>query len=207
MQLTEALSKLKGLNQRVLHTSDAMALLGARKSHASKLLARLEKSGHMLRLKRGLWAFTGGLDPLLLVESLTAPFPSYVSLQSALYHHGMISQIPRVTYCVSLARSRVYKTAVATFSVHHVAPGFFTGYEETGERLIKMATCEKALLDFLYLGPSRSRLFAALPEVELPSAFNVKRARRFVKLIKAPQRRTWVAKRLESLLAMSGHRT
>lgn len=200
MQLVEVLSRLQGLNQIVVTTSDVMALLGAQKSHASKLLSRLADSGHLVRIKRGLWAVSEGLDPLLLVESLTAPFPSYVSLQSALYHHGMISQIPRVTYCVSLARSRVYETPVATFSVHHIAPGFFTGYEETGQRAIKMATREKALLDFLYLGPSRSRLFAALPELDLTSAFNVNRARRFLDLIKAPRRRALVAKRLESLL-------
>ncbi len=200
MRLTEALSRLRSLNQQAIRTADAMALFNAEKSSASKILARLEKSGHMVRIKRGLWAFTEGLVPLALVEPLTAPLPSCISLQSALYHHGMISQIPRVTYCVSLARSRVYNTPAGTFSVHHIAAGFFTGYEAIGERYIKMATPEKALLDFLYLGPSRSRLFAALPELELPSGFSVRRARGFMKLIASPRRRSMVSKRLEALL-------
>ena len=32
--------------------------------------------------------FPGRLDPLAVPERLTAPQPAYVSLQSALYHHG-----------------------------------------------------------------------------------------------------------------------
>ena len=44
----------------------------------------------------GLWATDLSLDPLRLPEYLTAPLPSYVSFQSALFFHGMISQIPNV---------------------------------------------------------------------------------------------------------------
>ena len=54
------------------------------------------------------------------------------------------------------------KTKLESFSIHHVAPEVFGGYDET-ERGAKLATAEKALFDFAYLSGGRSRLFASLP--------------------------------------------
>jgi predicted transcriptional regulator of viral defense system len=48
---------------------------------------------------------------------LTAPFPAYVSLQSALYLHGMVSQVPAVTYAVMLARARRFVTPLGTVAI------------------------------------------------------------------------------------------
>ena len=200
MTLMDTLGKLKAMAQPVFRTADIMAALNVEKSHASKLLERLAQHGHILRLKRGLWTLADNFDPLELVPHMTAPFPSYVSLQSALYYHDMISQIPEVIYCVSLARTRVYKTPVATISVHHIPGSFFFGYEEKGERRVRMALPEKALLDILYLSQARSRLFAALPEIELPRQFRVKRARYMIQKIADPRRKTLVSNRFEQLL-------
>jgi len=143
---------------------------------------------------------TEDAEAVALVPHLTAPLPSYVSLQTALYHHGMISQIPSVVYAVSLSRTRRFATAVAEFSVHHVAPGWFFGYEALGERRIPMAVPEKALVDVLYLSPTRSRIFSALPEVELPKGFGIRAARRMVDRIPDARRREMVHRRLEPLL-------
>ena len=131
---------------------------------------------------------------------LTAPLPSYVSLQTALYRHGMIEQIPERIYAVSLARSRVFTTPLGTASIHHVAAGFFTGFETEGRDGLCIATPEKALVDLAYFGPARSRLFAALPELELPGRFNVNHARGFLALIAGLRRRTFVTRRLDALL-------
>ena len=201
MTLSEALVKIKSLEQRVFRTADVMVALDIKKSHASKLLERLARNGHFVRLKRGLWAVAEGLEPLALVPHMTAPFPSYVSLQSALYCHDMISQIPEVIYCVSLARTRRYMTPLATISVHHIPGSFFFGYEEMGEQHLKIALPEKALLDILYLSQARSRLFAALPEVELPPQFNIKRAQDMIRKIADSRRRTMVLRRFEQLIS------
>lgn len=200
MTLSEALGNIKAMVQPVFRTVDVMVALDVRKSHASKLLERLARHGHVMRLKRGLWAIAEGLEPLTLVPHMTAPFPSYVSLQSALYYHDMISQIPEVIYCVSLARTRTYKTPVATISVHHIPSSFFFGYEEIGDRGVRVATPEKALLDILYLSQARSRLFAALPEVEFPQRFNIKQAHRMIRKITDSRRRTLVLNRFHRLL-------
>ena len=112
MKLIEVHARLKKMAVPVFRTADVMAYLDIRKEHASNLLARLEDTHHIVRIKRGLWVFPEGIDPLAVPEYLTAPFPSYISLQSALYYHGMISQIPAITYSVSPARTHVYKTSL-----------------------------------------------------------------------------------------------
>ena len=63
-----------------------------------------------------------------------------------------------------------------------------------------LAAPEKALVDFLYLGPARSRLFRALPELGLPPKFSVKRARAILARIEPP-RRPLVGRALERALA------
>lgn len=200
MTLLDALSTLAAMDAHVFATRDAAACLHVPNGHASVMLARLSAYGQVIRLRRGVWAFPGRVDPLALPECLTAPFPAYVSLQSALYLHGMISQIPVVTYAVSQARTRQFATPLGTVSIHHVQPGFFFGFEDTGPKGGRLATPEKALVDFLYLTPARSQLFRALPEIEWPKRFRPRAARAMVNLIEPASRRTLVARKLEDLL-------
>ena len=86
-------------------------------------------------------------------EFLTAPFPADVSLQSALYLYGMVSQVPSVTHAVTLTRTRRFATPLGAVSLHHVKPAFFFGYEDAGRTGGRLATPEKALVDFLYRPP------------------------------------------------------
>jgi hypothetical protein len=139
-----------------------------------------------------LWAFKEKVEILALPEYLTKPFPSYVSLQSALYYHGMISQIPAITYAVSIGRTKKYKTPLGVVSIHHVNPHFFFGYKSIGKDIAKMASPEKALIDFFYLSPARSHLFKALPELELPQKFSTKKAYEIIDKIKSKRRKSLV---------------
>jgi predicted transcriptional regulator of viral defense system len=184
----------------VFQTSDAAAYLGIGNAHASQLLSRLATSGHLARLGRGRWGFEDRIDPFALPEYLTAPYPSYVSLQSALYHHGMIAQIPSVIYAVSIARTKKYVITMGTVSVHHIDPSFFFGYRFAGKGPGKIATPEKALIDFLYLSPARTRLFQALPELEFPRGFKVNEARKTIRRIRPVRRRNHVRRLFEEIL-------
>jgi predicted transcriptional regulator of viral defense system len=198
--LLDAFSALTAMDVRGFTTREAAARLRVPNGHASVLLARLAAGGHLLRLRRGVWAVPGRVDVLALPEYLTAPLPAYVSLQSALYLHGMISQMPAVTYAVTLARTRRYTTPIGAVSLHRVQPTFFFGFEDHGDAGGRLATPEKALVDFLYLAPARSGLFRALPELEWPKKFRVSTARAIVERIVPVRRRTLVARRLEALL-------
>ena len=199
MKLIDVHAKLVALNQSVFTTRDVAACLNTTGSHASLMLRRLSKSGHIVALMRGLWAFPDKVDTLALPSLLTTPFPSYVSLQSALYYHGMVSQIPSITYSVSIARTKLYRTALGDVSVHHVDPSFFFGFERSDTEPIWMAIPEKALLDVLYLSSTKSRLFTTLPELEIPKSFSVNRLQKMIKKITSRQRRTLVYNRLNEL--------
>jgi predicted transcriptional regulator of viral defense system len=204
VRLVDALGALESLDAPAFTTGEAAARLRVPNGHASVSLARLQEAGMLVRLRRGLWAFRDRVDPLALPELLTAPFPAYVSLQSALYLHGMVSQVPAVTYAVTLARTRRLVTPLGTVSVHHVQPGFFFGYEDVGPSGGRLATPEKALVDFLYLTPARSRLFRALPELDWPETFRKGVARSIVRRIHSPSRRKRVGVALQELLSAPG---
>ena len=95
-----------------------------------------------------------------------------------------------------LSRGR-YAPSTANLTVP--SPEFFGGCE-VRESGIQLARPEKALLDVLYLANTRSRLFARLPELELPPRFNVRDARRWIARISSPYRRTMVTRRLNAIL-------
>ncbi len=200
MRLIEAQTKLMNLKIPVLQTSDVSAYLKISRMHASKVLGRLGEVGIMLPVARGLWFFPDKVDPLMFPEYLTAPFPAYVSLQTALYFHGMISQIPKAVYAVSLARTKRYQTSLATISIHHIDPSFFFGFDVVKDGNIKIATPEKALLDTLYLAATRSLLFRVLPELQLPASFNIKSAFAMINKIPSLRLRTLVQKRFERVV-------
>lgn len=195
MEITEFLKKLKQLNQPCIQTRDAAAFLNLTTSHTSKVLERLAKHNHLVHVTRGLWAFPEKLDVLALPEYLTMPFPTYISLQTALYHHGMISQLPTTIYAVSLARTKTFSTPLGEFSIHHLEENFFSGFELLPGSLIKMATPEKALIDIIYLSAAKTHLFHTLPEIELPEKFNLKTADAIIARIPSAKRRTMVKNR------------
>ena len=199
MNASEALSRLKKLGVPVATTADAAAVLGLSSSAASHTLRRLAAAQLIAAVRKGVWALTDQPDRLGLIEYVTAPYPGYLSLQSALYQHGMIDQIPSMIYVVTLARTARVGTPFATYSLHHVQPAFFDGYESVAGSGVKLATPEKALVDFFYLSPTRARLFAALPELRLPETFRWKTARLWVRQIPSTRMRTIVNRRLQEL--------
>jgi predicted transcriptional regulator of viral defense system len=200
MKLIDAHAQLLAMGQPIFSTVDASVCLGIGRAYASKVLTRLSNAGHVVPLRRGVWGFEDKIQRMAVAQHLTAPFPTYISLQSALYYHGMISQIPSVTYAVSLARTRKFNTSLGVVSVHHVDPSFFFGFKSSGDQGALLAVPEKALLDILYLSPAKTRLFRVLPELELPKSFRIPEARRMVRRIRSLQRRTLVNNLLEEII-------
>jgi len=166
--------------------------------YASKLLARLARDGLIVRLRRGLWAVTTQVNPYTLPPYLTAPYPSYISAWTALYHHGLIDQIPQQIYVVSLDRSKKIKTPVAMFAVRHISPALFEGY--TARDGVFMATPEKALFDAIYLAGALGRQHAFFPEVEIPKRLDRHQVRRWVHRISSTRMRVLVESKIESIL-------
>ena len=120
-------------------------------------------------------------------------------MQSALFHHGLIEQIPSVIYAVTPARPRRLKTPLGTISFHRMPPELFKGFELSPQSDAKIATPEKALFDLLYLAPGRSRVFSSQPELTIPRRFQWQRLKEYTKLVKSPARSGYIAERIRSL--------
>jgi len=199
MNSRDAYAALRRLGVPVITTADAAAALRQSTSAAAKTLSRLASSGLVTAVRHGTWWVDGQVDPYRLPDYLTAPMDSYISLHSALHIHGLIEQIPEVIYVASLARSQRITTSAAAFSVHHLAPEVFGGYE-VNEAGLRLATAEKALFDVAYLSAGRSRLFTALPELELPRRFRRSELKRWLTRIPSERSRTITTRKLGDFL-------
>jgi predicted transcriptional regulator of viral defense system len=200
MNAADALGQLRSLRVPVLTTSDAAAALGLRIDAASQTLRRLGRAGLVFPLRRGLWAIDAPPDRLLLAEYVTAPYPAYVSLQSALYLRGMIEAIPQVVYVVSLARSASVRMAGTAFSIHHLPAELFGGFDRDEQTGVKLARPEKALFDMAYLSGTRARLFRSVPEIAIPRGLKVADARSWIGRIGSPRLRTLTSNRFDALI-------
>jgi predicted transcriptional regulator of viral defense system len=203
MKASDAYARLRRLRRPVVETADAAAALQTSTVTASKTLSRLAESGLVTVVRHGTWWLDGPVDPYVLAGYLTPPFDGYLSLQTALHLRGMVEQIPEVHYVVSLARSQRVVTSVATFSIHHIAPEVFGGYEETSGG-VRLATAEKALFDFAYLSAGRSRLFTSLPELTLPRGFRRSVLKSWVAKIPSDRSRTITERKLEAFIRSAG---
>ena len=184
----------------VITTADAAAALRLRPETASQTLRRLAAAGLVFSVRRGLWTLDMLPDQASLAEHITAPYPAYVSLQSALHLRGMIDQIPAMLYVVSLGRAARVETAAGTYSLHHLPPELFGGFEIDQDAGVKLATPEKAIFDFAYLSGTRSRTFRALPELELPRSFRRGRVRTWIRRIPSRRLRTLTSRRLDEIV-------
>lgn len=199
MNQIEALRQIQGLGVPAFETRDVSALLRVSPANASVLLGRLARHGMVKRLTRGRWTLAGH-PTALLAEQVAAPAPTYVSLQSALFRHGVIEQVPGMIYAVTLGRTRRVVTPDGTVSLHRMPPELFDGFELADDGA-KVATVEKALFDLIYLSPTRSRLFVKLPEIELPPRFRWTETKRWTKRIVGKSRRSFVESKLAELRA------
>lgn len=204
MNQIEALRRLQSLGTPVFETRDASALLAVTPANANMILRRLANQGLLVHLARGRWLSNRTISRFALPELISAPSPAYVSMQSALFHHGLIEQIPAVIYAATLGRPRRTTTPMGVISFHRLPAELFTGFEVNDDGA-KIATPEKALFDVLYLGPARSRLFARMPEMEFPREFRWPQLRDFAKSVKSPNRRTFIERRIDEIIRASKH--
>jgi predicted transcriptional regulator of viral defense system len=203
MKSTEALAALGNFGKRVVTTSEAAALWQVSSSMASKTLSRLGSAGLVQEVRSGVWA-VGSVVPDILevVPVLTRPYPSYVSMYSALFRHGMIEQIPRSLHVISLGRPKRVVTTLGTVVIHHLQPELFGGYQGETSYRSGLASPEKALVDTVAVLSSRGGN-VTLPEVELPNSFNTDEVKRWTEKIPSLRVRTIVTQNLDRIIELS----
>ncbi len=119
-------------------------------------LRQLRDAGEIIRVKKGLYipsapsAASALVDPLVLAGLIYGP--SYVSLETALAHHGLIPERVNEITSMTTKRSRSFETPVGRYSYHSLNIRAFscgvTLEEATGGSYF-LATPEKALCDRL----------------------------------------------------------
>ena len=99
-------------------------LLADRSEPARKVLVhRAVTAGEVIRLKPGLFLLAPEFrktHPHPFIIAATLHFPSHVSLESALAHHGLIPEAVFQVSSVTSSRSRTFKTPVGVFSFMRV---------------------------------------------------------------------------------------
>jgi len=81
---------------------------------------------------------------------------SYVSLQSALAHYGLIPEYVPVVTSVTTGRPEHVDTELGSFLFKHIKTSFFNEYiqvEVAANQHVFIATPEKSLMDLIYLTP------------------------------------------------------
>ncbi len=205
MNQIEALQRLRTLATAVVESRDVAALLQVSASNATTILRRLAAEEMIIHLSRGRWLVDQKTDRLALPELISAPDPAYISLQSALFHHGVIEQIPSILYAVTPGRPRRLRTPIATISFHRMPPELFQGFQLSSASDAKIAIPEKALFDLIYLAPGRSRMFAKLPELTIPRRFQWQRLKEYTELVKSAGRRAFIADRIKAIRSTSSN--
>lgn len=144
----ETLQQLGKQGGKIL-TLQALSLAsGLREETVRKALRRLEAKGYVKRLGKMLYA-NGLFLPSLEEIAMILGRPCYVSFESGLERHGLISQMPLVLTCASAAESGSKETPFGEIVFHRLQPSLFFGYAASDA--ILCAEPEKALLDFIYI--------------------------------------------------------
>lgn len=153
----ELVRTLSALDKPYVATADLQRLLGLSGKTVAVTLGRLVKTGVLRRLRRNVYVLsTQPVDIERLAMALR--FPAYLSFESALARHGILSQLP---HSVTLATTRPSaREVIAGRDVvySHLPPPLFWGY--TSDHGLQVAEPEKALLDQLYMLANGQRSLA-----------------------------------------------
>lgn len=113
-----------------------------------RAIQRLLKKRLLLKLSKELYANPLAAPSLEEVASVLYP-PSYVSLESALFMHGILEQAPHLLTCVSTNKTKTFRTDLGEIAYFHLKRELFFGYDITDR--VPLGWPEKAALDFVYI--------------------------------------------------------
>lgn len=123
-------------------------------SYPRDKISALLRGGEIIRVKKGLYIFGEEHRNEPFSREILANLiygPSYISLEYALHHHGMIPERSEAVTSVTVGRHRKYSTPVGLFIYRRVPmEAYRTGMnriETSGGRAFLMASPEKALAD------------------------------------------------------------
>ncbi len=124
--------------------------------HRRRLIEWQEKE-YIRKVAKGRYIFSDlKIDENVLFEIANRIYsPSYVSLESALSYYQLIPEAVYGITSVSTRRTYSFQTTLGEFTYKTIRPALFFGYEimTFNSKVFKIASMEKAILDFFYLHP------------------------------------------------------
>lgn len=137
-------------------TKGVIASLYPNLSNVNQKVALLERNGHILRLKRGLYIANPTVSGQRVSTELVANHlysPSYVSMHSALSWYGLIPERVYLMQSMTLKHSRRFENAFGVFEYIGVSRDYFpigVQQQEAESGAFIIASPEKALCDLVY---------------------------------------------------------
>ena len=126
---------------------------------ANRKVAGLEKTGRIIRLKRGLYVVSPQESGILLSLNLIGNMlygPSYVSMLTALREYGLIPERVDVVQSMTTHLTVSFENKAGRFEYQHCAKDYYpigiTQRQEEGVTYL-IATPEKALCDYIISTP------------------------------------------------------
>jgi predicted transcriptional regulator of viral defense system len=155
MSTRDYLDVLRNYKQKkVFRTVDFATLLSRSMPSVRVELSRLVTRGMLSRVAKGLYPNPyNPPTPEELATVLTSP--AYVSMESALARHGILSQSPFTLTLVTTGSTGTMDAMNTRFEYHHLQSAWFVGYRR--HDTYDMAEPEKALCDLVYLRYRRTR--------------------------------------------------
>jgi len=116
-----------------------------------------QEKGYIKKVIRGYYIFSDlQLSEEILFKIANRIYlPSYVSLESALSYYHLIPESVYGITSISSQKTYHFRTSIGEFTFRTIKPQLFFGYNLMNykEQYLKMASIEKALLDYFYLHP------------------------------------------------------
>lgn len=132
---------------------------GVNAADVRRQLSRWEAAGRVCQVRRGLYALAPPFarsKPHPFVVANRMMRGSYISLQSALAHYGLIPEAVQRVTSVTTTRPGAWATPLGSFDFRRIKVELFFGYqllEVAPAQNAFVALPEKALLDLIYLQP------------------------------------------------------
>ncbi len=114
-----------------------------------------QDKGYIKKVVRGYYIFSDlKLSEEILFKIANRIYlPSYISLESALSYYHLIPESVYGITSISTRKTYHFRTSIGEFIYRTLKPPLFFGYDliKFQEKYLKMASIEKALLDYFYL--------------------------------------------------------
>ncbi len=154
-------------------------------------LSNWEKSNRLTKIRKSLYVSENSANVLNPFQLATKIYhPSYVSLETALGHYGIIPEAVFTTTSITTKKTKNFETNdFGKFSYQKIKKEAFDGFETFTKNNVsyKIAFPEKALIDFFYLNKnSMNGSFEQFQSFRFNQDFNYNKQKllKFAKLFK-----------------------